>query len=112
MDGIALVFIGIDVVAEAVDVAESRRWQRTRAPRGLWQRLGVGTGAVLRHPDAPLLVAVAPADSSFRGVGEDDRGALRIAHDGDVFAEAVEDCPVVEELVQMLLGADASTRAA
>jgi len=111
MDGIALVFIGIDVVADAVDTAESRRWERVRAPRGLWRRLGVGTGAVLRHPDAPLLVAVAPADSSLRGVGDGEGHALRLVHDGEIFAEAVEDCPVVEELVKTLLS-DVEIRAA
>lgn len=112
MDGFDLVFIGIDVVADAADVAESRRWTRARAPRGLWRRLGVGTGIVLKHPDAPLGVALAPADSSLRGLAAVRNDSVRLVHDEALFAECVEDCPVVEALLGELLEDDAAVRAA
>lgn len=107
-----LVFIGIDVVADALDVAESRRWTRKRAPRGLWRRLGVGTGVVVCHPDAPLDVAIAPADGSLRGAAGTVHGDLRVRIDGDLFDEIVDDCPVIDELVSALSEADVSAHAA
>ena len=103
MDGTGLVFIGIDVVEDAVDVAAARRWARTRAPRGLWRRLGVRTGVVVRNPDAPLLVALAHGDAHLRGAARPRRGGVAVVHDAALFHELVEDCPVVEELVAAVL---------
>jgi len=97
-----LVFIGIDVVADAVDTAEGRRWSRARAPRGLWRRLGVRTGVVLRHPDAPLGIALLPADASFRGLVDTTDGRLGVLPDGEAFDEAVDDIPVIAALVDAL----------
>ena len=112
MNEAGLVFIGIDVVAEALDTAEGRRWTRTRAPRGLWRRLGVSTGIVLKHPDAPLQVAVAPADSTLRGSASLRGDSIRISMDADRFAEIVDDCPVVDELIGALLESGVSANAA
>jgi hypothetical protein len=112
MSAYGLVFIGIDVVADALDVAESRRWTRTRAPRGLWRRLGVRTGAVLRHPDAPFLVAVAPADTGLKGAAKTRADDLRVTLDPDLFDEIVDDSPVAEELIRALLSNEASVQAA
>ncbi len=112
MDQKGLVFIGIDIVADALDVAETRRWTRTRAPAGLWRRLGAGTGIVLRHADAPVHVAIAPADASLCGIAESRSGGMRVVHDPDLFEELVEDCPVVDELVRALLATSAHVSAA
>lgn len=111
MDGYGLVFIGIDVVADGLDVAETRRWTRKRAPRGLWRRLGVRTGVLLWHADAPVQVALVPADASVRGVGETRGAAFRLKIDENLFAEVVEDCPVVDALVGELTKVDASVAA-
>jgi len=111
MDGYGLVFIGIDVVADGLDVAETRHWTRKRAPRGLWPSLGVRTGVLLCHADAPVQVALVPADSSVRGVGVDHEVGFRLTFDEVLFAEVVEDCPVVDALVGELTKVDTSVAA-
>ena len=98
------VFIGMNSVQMAVDVACARRWRWMPAPEAVRRKIaGGGHCVAFVHDDAPMGVVVAPGGAELRGTGRHAVSAAFIDMDTELFAEAVEDCPVVEDLVKALV---------
>ena len=94
------VFIGMDSIQHAVDLASTRRWHWAPAPEAVRRKIASGGHCVaLTHDDAPMVVVVVRGDRSHRGTGRHASGAAFIELNITRFNEAVEDCPVVEDLI-------------
>ncbi len=105
MERTEFVFIGIDNVQRAVDVASARGWAWMPAPEAVRRKIAHGGHCVgFVHDDAPIMaVVVARGDQVARGTGRHAGGVAFIEIDAERFVEAVEDCPVVEDLLTALL---------
>ena len=103
MERSEFVFIGMDSVQRAVDVASARRWEWAPAPEAVRRKIAAGGHCIaFVHDDAPVGVVVARGGPELRGTGRHAGGAAFIDVDTETFDEAVEDCPVVEDLVNAL----------
>ncbi len=104
MDRTDFVFIGMDSVQRAVDVACARRWSWMPAPEAVRRKIANGGHCVaFTHDDAPMGVVVARRDEIVRGFGRHAGGVASIEMDAERFTAIVDDCPVVEDLVNVLL---------
>ena len=104
MDRTEFVFIGMDSVQRAVDIACARHWNWMPAPEAVRRKIANGGHCVaFTHDDAPVAVVVAHQAKPGCGIGRHAGGTASIEMDAARFKLAVEDCPMVEDLVTILL---------
>ncbi len=108
------VVFGTTQAEDAFGEAGRRGWGSSPAPEPVRAALGaLGPCRAFSHPDAPLTVVVVESRVAVRAVGSrGSRGAVRISHDASVFADVVDDCPVVADLVSALGAPQAAVSAA
>ena len=86
------VFIGIDNIQGAVDVASARRWDWSPAPEAVRRQIARnGHCVALTHDDAPMSVVIIRGDVGKRGTGRHNGQTAFIDLDTATFDETVED---------------------
>jgi len=104
MDRTEFVFMGMDSVQRAVNLASARHWNWMPAPEAVRRKIaGGGHCVAFTHDDAPVAVVIGHHTEAVCGIGRHAGGTASIEMDAVRFKLAIEDCPVVEDLVTALL---------